>query len=616
MSMEASTAEGRPGAGQVLAAEMDRAADRRPRQRDLRPLAHLAPFIRAHVRDAIASGLFLIVSSGATLALPLMLRLLVDRGLGGKTAGAINHYFLLAAVDAGILALATAGRFFFITRLGERVVADLREALYRHVMRLDQAFFLGTRTGEVLARLTTDMTIIENMVGSSISVALRNLLTFVGGFAWLVWLSPAYTGLVILVGAVVIIPLFVVGRLVRRLSAKAQERFAEAVAYAGETLDGLDTVQAFGREASAAARFTAAVETAFRASVARIGARAVMTGLVMILLFGGVGFVVWRAAYSAFVLHDPNMTGGILTQFIFLAVLVGGAVGSLGEAWGDVQKTSGAMERISEILNAKPSIAPPAHPRPLPAPPRGEVAFDGVSFAYPGRPDLPALDGFTLDVRAGERVALVGPSGAGKSTVFRLLLRFYDPQAGAVRVDGVDVREADPAEVRARMALVAQDAPLFSGSAYDNLRFGREDADPDSLRSAARAAEAEAFLNALPQGFDTPLGERAKTLSGGQRQRLAIGRALVRGAPILLLDEATSALDAENERLVQQALADAMQGRTTLVIAHRLATVLAADRIVVMEAGKVVETGTHAELIGRGGLYARLAELQFGLQAA
>ncbi|HXQ16454.1 MAG TPA: ABC transporter transmembrane domain-containing protein [Caulobacteraceae bacterium] len=616
MTTEGVVAAGRPGAGEVLAAQMDAAAERRERRRDLRPLASLVPFIAAHWKDAAASAFFLLFSSAASLVLPLILRLLIDQGIAAHTAGALDHYFLIAAADAAVLAVATAGRFFFITRLGERVVADLRQALYRHVMGLDQAFFLTTRTGEVLSRLTTDMTIVENMVGSSISVALRNLFTFVGAFAWLIWLSPGYTGLVVLVGVVVIAPLFVVGRIVRRLSASAQERFADAVAYAGETLDGLDTVQAFGREQSASRRFAAAVEAAFRASVARITARAVMTALVMVLLFGGIGFVLWRAALDSFVAHDPHMTGGILLQFVLLAVFAGGSVGALGETWGDVQKTSGAMERISEILDARPAIAAPPSPKPLPTPARGEVAFEDVSFAYPGRPDLPALSGFSLAVKPGERVALVGPSGAGKSTVFRLLLRFYDPQSGVVRLDGVNLTDADPAQVRARMALVAQDASLFSGSALDNLRFGREEASVDELRAAAKAAEAEGFLEALPQGFETPLGERAKTLSGGQRQRLAIARALVRGAPILLLDEATSALDAENERLVQRALADAMVGRTTLVIAHRLATVLAADRIVVMDAGQVVEEGTHTELIARGGLYARLAKLQFGLQAA
>jgi ATP-binding cassette subfamily B protein len=615
-STDAAVAEGRPGAGELLAGELDAAAERRPRRRDLRPLASLAPYLAAHWKDALASALFLLVSTAATLGLTAALRLLIDQGVGGRTAQSVDRYFLLAAVVAAVLAIATAGRFFFITRLGERVVADLRRDLYRHVLGLDQTFFLTVRTGEVLARLTTDLTIVENMVGSSVSVALRNALTFVAGFAWLMWLSPGFTGLVLMIGVLVILPLFAVGGIVRRLSARAQERFAKAVAYAGETIDGLDTVQAFGRERTAATRFAAAVESAFNASVARITARAVMTALVMLLLFVGIGFVLWRAVLASFVQHDPAMSAGVLVQFVVLAILVGGAAGSLGETWGDVQKTSGAMQRIREILEARPSVSAPAHPQPLPTPARGEVAFEDVTFAYPGRPDLPALAGFGLKVRPGERVALVGPSGAGKTTVFRLLLRFYDPQGGRVRLDGVALADADPAEVRARIALVAQDAPLFSGSALEALRFGREDATPEELIAAARAAEAEAFLAALPQGFETPLGERAKTLSGGQRQRLAIARALVRGAPILLLDEATSALDAENERLVQRALADAMRGRTTLVIAHRLATVLAADRIVVMDAGRVVEEGTHAELIARAGLYARLAELQFGQQAA
>ncbi len=617
MSAEAPVAaDGRPGAGQLLAAQMDQAAERRAGRRNLRPLMALMPFIWRHKADAFASAFFLLFSTAASLALPLVLRLLIDKGVAAHAAAALNHYFLIAAADAALLAVATAGRFFFITRLGERVVADLRQAFYRHVVSLDQAFFLTTRTGEVLSRLTTDMTIIETMVGSSISVALRNFLTFIGAIAWLIWLSPGFTGLAVVVGALVLIPLFTVGRLVRRLSASAQERFAEAVAHAGETLDGLDTVQAFGREASASARFSRAVEIAFRASVARITARASMTVLVMVLLFGGIGFVLWRAAYDSFVLHDPAMTGGTLLQFVFLAVLAGGAVGALGETWGDIQKASGAMERIAEILAARPGIAAPAEPKAMPVPARGEVAFEGVTFAYPGRPDLPALRDFSLSVRPGERVALVGPSGAGKSTVFRLLLRFYDPQGGRVTMDGVGLTETDPAEVRSRIALVAQDAPLFSGSAFEALRFGREGATDLELIAAARAAEAETFIAALPQGFETPLGERAKTLSGGQRQRLAIARALVRGAPILLLDEATSALDAENERLVQRALDDAMAGRTTLVIAHRLATVLAADRIVVMDEGRVVDEGTHADLIARGGLYARLAELQFGLRAA
>jgi ATP-binding cassette, subfamily B, bacterial len=616
MTIDAPVAEGRPGAGQLLAAEMQAEAQNRGKTRDLKPLGRLLPFVGRHMGDGVASMAFLVVSTGSTLLVTQAVRLLVDKGFAGKTATDLNVYFLFAAIVAVVLSISTAGRFFFVARLGERVVADVRETLYRHVMGLDQGYFAETRTGEVLARLTTDMTIVENMVGTSISVALRNLFTFIGAFIWMVWLTPAYTGLVLLIGVVVAAPLVFGGRTVRRLSAFAQERFAHAVAYAGETLDGLDTVQAFGREESAIGRFNRSVEAAFTASVGRITARAYMTGLVMICLFGGVSLILWRLATAAFVDHDPAITGGVIVQFIILAGLTGGAVGALGETWGDIQKAAGAMERISEILDAEPAIAAPANPRPMPAPPRGEASFEHVSFAYPSRPDLPALRDFSLSVRRGERVALVGPSGAGKSTVFKLLLRFHDPQSGVVRIDGVDLREVDPREARTRIGLVAQDAGLFSGSAFDNLRFGRETATPEELRAAAKAAEAESFLNALPEGFDTPLGERAKTLSGGQRQRLAIARALVRDAPILLLDEATSALDAENERLVQQALADAMRGHTSLVIAHRLATVLAADRIVVMDAGRVVDEGTHTELVARDGLYARLAELQFGLQAA
>ena len=584
------------------------------RRRDLKPLARLGPYILAHGGDALLAGLFLIVSSSATVGLTFALRLMADKGLASQSASMIDKAFLVLALVAGVLALATGGRFYFITKLGERVVADLRAALYAHVMTLDQAYFLKIRTGEVLSRMTTDLAIVESMVGSTISVALRNALTVVAALSVLIVVSPRLTGFVVIVALAILIPLFAVGRLVRRLSVKAQERFADAVGYAGETLDALDTVQAFGREASATARFRQAVETAFQVSLARVGARAGMTILVMALVSGGVGLILWRASLDAFVHH--TMTPGSLLQFVLLSVLAAGSTGSLGEAWGDVQKTSGAMARISEIMDARPSIAAPPHPKALPTPPQGAVAFEDVTFAYPGRPDLPALKGFDLVVRPGERVALVGPSGAGKSTVLRLLLRFYDPQAGAVRLDGVDIREADPAEVRARMALVAQDAPLFSGSALENLRFGREEASSEELIAAARAAEAEVFLAALPQGFETTLGERAKTLSGGQRQRVALARALVRNAPILLLDEATSALDAENERLVQRALHDAMAGRTTLVIAHRLATVLSADRIAVMDEGRVVEIGTHAELTARGGLYAKLAKLQFGLEAA
>ncbi|HEY5107515.1 MAG TPA: ABC transporter transmembrane domain-containing protein [Caulobacteraceae bacterium] len=590
-------------------------ASRAGRQRrSLQPLAQLGPFIGAHRIDAVLTGGFLAFSTTATIGLTFAARSLADRGLASHSAGEISQYFLILALVIAVLALATAGRFYFTSKLGERVVADIRVAIYGNVITLDPGYFLETRTGEVLSRMTTDLTIVENMVGASVSVALRNLLNVIAALTVMVVLNPSLTGFVGLLALLILVPLFAVGRRVRRLSVSAQARFAEAVGYAGETLDGLETVQAFGHEATALRRFRDAVETAFQVSMARIAARAGMTALVMMLVAGGVGLVLWRASVAAFV--DHTMTPGALLQFVFLSVLAAGAVGALGETWGDVQKTAGAMERIGDLLNARPVIARPAHPTPMPSPARGDVAFRDVVFAYPGRPDLPALKGFDLTVRAGERVALVGPSGAGKSTVFRLLLRFYDPQGGAVSIDGVDLRLADPAAVRARIALVDQDARLFSGSALENLAFGKARASRLELLDAARAAQAEPFLAALPEGFETPLGERGKTLSGGQRQRVAIARALVRQAPILLLDEATSALDAESEGLVQRALHDAMTGRTTLVIAHRLATVLKADRIVVIDKGAVVDSGTHGELAARGGLYARLAQLQFGLQAA
>jgi ATP-binding cassette subfamily B protein len=608
----AASTDGRPTEGAALASQIAEAVNKRPRRKDLKPLGHILPFVVAHKANAFAALFFLLLSTASTLGLTVALRSVVDHGFVTGSSQALNRYFLIMVAVALALAAASALRYFFVTKLGEMVVADLRKAVYAHTLTLDQAYFLNTRIGEVLSRLTTDITIVETMVGSAASIALRNLLSLIGALALLFIVSPKLTGLIVLLVPVILVPLFLYGRRVRVLSVSAQDRFADAVGFAGESLDALDTVQAFGREKSAAKRFAEAVDMAFRASLTRIEARAIMTAMVIGLIFSGVAVVLWLGAQAVI---SGTMTGGALVQFLFLSVMAAAAVGALGEVWGDVQKASGAMERISELLNAQPAIAAPARPKPLPSPSKGEIAFDDVVFAYPGRPDLPALRGLDLRVRSGETVALVGPSGAGKSTVLRLLLRFYDPQSGSIRLDGVDLREADPQQVRARMALVAQDAPLFSGSALDNIRYGREEASIDAIMAASRAAEADGFISALPQGYDTPVGERAKTLSGGQKQRLAIARALVRNAPVLLLDEATSALDAENERLVQQALHDAMTGRTTLVIAHRLATVQRADRIVVMDAGRVVEQGTHTDLVAQGGLYAKLAKLQFGAEA-
>ncbi|MEG1029057.1 MAG: ABC transporter transmembrane domain-containing protein, partial [Brevundimonas sp.] len=563
--------------------QMEEAGGKRAKTRNIKPLAQLLPFMMRHRLDAAIAGLWLLFSTAASLGLTATARGAIDNGFenGGRD---INAWFLILGANALILGLATAFRYFYVTKTGERVIADLRTALFQRILTLDPVFFAHMRTGEVLSRLTTDIQLVDTLLTTSVSYALRNFFTLIGGVILLFFVSPKLTGFVLLIVPVLIVPLFIFGRQVRKLTVKSQDTFAGAVGFAGESVDAIETVQAFGREKSAIGRFGAAVEEAFGVSLVRMRARAVMTAMIIVVMFGGVTLVLWLGAQDVIA---GTMTPGALLQFVLLSVFAAGAVGALGESWGDVQKAAGAMERIDELMRAVPAIAPPANPVALPQPPLGEVSMSAVDFAYPGRPDLPALKGFSLTVRPGETVALVGPSGAGKSTVFRLLLRFYDPQAGLVSVDGVDVRSADPVEVRDRFAWVSQEAPLFSGSALENIRFGREAATLAEARMVADEAQALGFIEALPQGFDTPLGERGKSLSGGQRQRLAIARALVREAPILLLDEATSALDAENERLVQAALDQAMEARTTLVIAHRLATVLRADRIIVMDGGKV-----------------------------
>jgi len=600
-------ADGRPGAGALLIEQMSEAGDRRTRRKDVRPLGRLLPYLGQHRITAVLALLWLFVSTAASLGLTVTARGAIDHGFEGGGEN-INLWFLLLGANALLLGLATAVRYFYVTKTGERMIADMRTALFGRILALDTAYFAKMRTGEVLSRLTTDIALVETLLTTSVSFALRNLLTLVGGIAMLFFVSPKLTGLVVLIAPVLVGPIFLFGRRVRKLTVASQDRFAGAVGFAGESVDAIETVQAFGRVALGVARFREAVESAFATSLIRMRARAFMTAFVIVVMFGGVTLVLWLGAQDVI---RGAMSPGALLQFVLLSVFVAGAVGALGESWGDVQKAAGAMERIDEIMRAEPEIAAPGSPAVLPEPARGEVSMSAVDFAYPGRPDLPALRGFSLTVRPGETVALVGPSGAGKSTVFRLLLRFYDPQAGLVSVDGVDVRLAEPAEVRSRFAWVSQEAPLFSGSALENIRFGRQEASMEQVRAAAEEAQAIGFIEDLPEGFDTPLGERGKSLSGGQRQRLAIARALVREAPILLLDEATSALDAENERLVQVALDRAMESRTTLVIAHRLATVLRADRIIVMDNGQVVEEGDHASLMARGGLYARLAELQF-----
>lgn len=599
--------EGRPSAGALLAEQMSEAGAKRAKRRDIRPLARLIPFAMRHKGHALMAVFWLLLSTAASLGLTALARGAIDHGFEAGGAN-LNIWFLLLGANALFLGLATAARYYFVTRTGERVIADVRKGLFGRILTLDPSFYAHMRTGEVLSRLTTDIALVETLMTTSISYALRNFLTLIGGVALLFFVSPKLTGFVLLIVPFLLGPIFIFGRKVRKLTVASQDRFANAVGFAGESVDAIETVQAFGREQSAITRFGAAVEDAFNASLTRMQARAWMTALIIVVMFGGVTLVLWLGAQDVV---KGAMTPGALLQFVLLSVFAAGAVGALGESWGDVQKAAGAMERIEELMRAVAGIAPPPQPTALPTPPRGEVSMSAVGFAYPGRPDLSALKGFSLTVRPGETVALVGPSGAGKSTVFRLLLRFYDPQTGMVSVDGVDVRQADPVAVRDRFAWVSQETPLFSGSALENIRFGRENTTLEEARAVTEKAQALGFIDALPEGFDTPLGERGKSLSGGQRQRLAIARALVRDAPILLLDEATSALDAESERLVQVALDQAMEERTTLVIAHRLATVLRADRIVVMDDGRVVEEGTHEQLVAQGGLYARLAELQF-----
>jgi ATP-binding cassette subfamily B protein len=598
----------------LLREQVLQAAWRRDKGRRLKPLLRLLPFVRAHPVDAMLGMTFMLLSSAAILCLTVGARWVVDGGFSVRNEHTLIRVFLLAGAVAAVLATATGLRLYFLFKLGERVVADLRKMVFRHVLGLDLAHFLKLRTGEVLSRLTSDMSIVEAIIANVVPVALRNLLTLAGALVLMVVVSPDFTFLVLLLIPILLTPMLLMSRRLQSLSARAQDRFAEAVGYAGEGLGAIDTVQAFGQEDEVAARFNGAVESAFEASRAQIRARGLLSFLMISLIFGGMLALLYRCAVAVVVNH--SLTGGALFQLLGLAFLAANAVKDLSEVWGQIQKASGAAERIVAMMDTTPAIRAPAAPMAMPAPPRGEITFEAVRFAYPGRAGPPALNGFSLKVRPGERIALVGPSGAGKSTVLRLLLRFYDPDHGAVRIDGVDLTTADPAQVRERMALVAQEAPLFSGSAADNIRFGRPGATEIELRAAALAAQADGFLSALPQGYATAVGEHAKTLSGGQRQRLAIARALIRRSPILLLDEATSALDAENERLVQQALHEAMKGRTTLVIAHRLATVLEADRIVVMDAGRVVEEGRHADLLARGGLYAKLAKLQFTARAA
>ncbi len=582
----------------------------RPRSRNIRALGMLAPFLRPYRMVILAALGALTAAATATLVLPIAVRRMIDLGFSRENAGFIDQYFAGLFGIAVALAVFSALRFYLVSWLGEKIVVDVRDAVYQRVIRMDPAFFETTQTGEVLSRLTTDTTLVQSIAGVNLSVALRSALTLIGGLVMLAVTSPKLTGMTLGLVPVVLVPLIFYGRRVRSLSRASQDRIADASAIASETLNAVQTVQAFTLEALQSTRFSHALMQALSTAIARIRTRALLTAIAIAIVFGAVVFVLRMGAHAVIA---NEMTAGQLGQFLLYAILVAGSFGSLSEMWSEMQRAAGAVERLGELLEAKPAIADPPAPKPLPSPPQGRVSFDDVTFAYPSRAGESALDGFSLEVAAGETVALVGPSGAGKSTVFQLLMRFYDPRTGVISIDGVPVAEARVAEVRARLGIVPQETVLFAESALENIRYGRPDASDEEVRAAARAAAAEEFIERLPQGYDTFLGERGTRLSGGQRQRIAIARAILRNPPILLLDEATSALDAESEQLVQVALEHAMQNRTTLVIAHRLATIKRARRIVVMDHGRVVATGNHESLIAEGGLYARLAELQFGL---
>ena len=580
----------------------------RPKGQNPRYLYRMFGFMKPYGGALSLAAVALVMTAGATLSIGLGVKFLIDNGLSAGDIGFLNQglYFLMGIVL--VISVGTYFRFYFVSWVGERVVADMRQAVYAQVLKLSPGFFEVTKTGEILSRLTTDTSLLQTVIGSSLSIALRNALTLIGGIALLIYTNAKLAGLVALVIPAVVVPIIWYGRKVRKLSRDSQDRVADVGSYAEESLNAIRTVQAYSHESVDESRFRNEVEGAFSTAVRRISARAALGGVVILLVFGAISFILWAGGRDVI---TGEITAGELTSFVFYAVLVAGATGALTEVIGDLQRAAGATERLIELLETEPDIRPPASPVPMPTPARGAVRFEDVTFHYPSRPDVPALNGLSLNVTPGETVALVGPSGAGKSTVFQLLLRFYDPQRGAIFVDDVDLTQADPVAARSRIGLVSQDQVIFAANAWENIRYGRPDATDDEVRAAAEAAIATEFLDRLPEGMNTFLGEKGMRLSGGQKQRISIARAILRDPAVLLLDEATSALDAENEKLVQTALERVMDGRTTMAIAHRLATVVNADRIAVIDDGRLIATDTHSALLSSSPLYARLAKLQF-----